>query len=116
MAYLYSYFSSYIWNTNKEETKEESTDTIDTIDCNKFLISIDDLNKVNLKFTEDIVPAPSRNMPSISVYKLNTSNKAYLDEILNIKLKPAIVNIKPEYYPPRNPVIREMNEKFGIKS
>ena len=43
MAYLYSYFSSYLWNTEKETVKTE-----DTNKSNKFLISIDDLNKVNL--------------------------------------------------------------------
>ena len=109
MAYLYSYFSSYLWNTEKETVKTE-----DTNKSNKFLISIDDLNKVNLTPSIDVIPAPSRNMPLISMYNLHISNKAYLDEILNIKLKPSIINIKPEYYPPRNPVIRELNEKFGI--
>ena len=113
MAYLYSYFSSYLWNTTTEEVKKEVKQE-DITNCNKFLISIEDLNKVNLNPSKDVIPAPSRNMPLISMYNLHISNKAYLDEILNIKLKPAIINIKPEYYPPRNPVIREMNEKFGI--
>jgi hypothetical protein len=80
----------------------------------KFLISPDDLLKINLNSTNDIIPGPSRNMPVIDTFELSTFNKAQLEEILNIKLRPTIVNVKPTYYPPKNPVIRQMNEKFGI--
>ena len=39
---------------------------------------------------------------------------SHLQDILNVKLRPTIVNLKPSYYPPRNPVILELNKKFGI--
>ncbi len=107
MSSIYSYFTSYFYNDDKIEQKEDKP---------KFLITSDDLKKLNLKSTENIIPAPSRNMPLLDTFELCIHNKAQLDEILEIRLnlKPTIINTKPIYYPPRNPVINEMNKKFGL--
>ena len=80
----------------------------------KFIITSEDLIKVNLIPQKNIIPAPSRNMPVLDTFELNIHNKAQLDEILNIKLKPTKINIKQTYYPPRHPVIKQLNEMFGI--
>jgi hypothetical protein len=80
----------------------------------KFIICADDLKKVNLNHQKDVIPGPSRNMPVLDTFELQIYNKAHLDEILNIKLRPTVVNKKPTYYPPRHPVVKELNEKFGI--
>lgn len=109
MSSLYSYFTSYFYNDDKVEEKTQNEKP-------KFLITSDDLKNLNLKSTENIIPAPSRNMPLLDTFELCVHNKAQLDEILEIRLnlKPTIVNEKPIYYPPRNPVINEMNKKFGL--
>lgn len=113
MSSFYYYFMSYFYDNNSKELppKEISREEIKP---NKFLISFEELNKVNLKPSKDVIPAPSRNMPLIDTFELNIYNKAQLYEILNIKLRPTIVNEKPTYYPPKNPVVRQLNEKFGI--
>lgn len=114
MSSLYYYFMSYFYDDNSKELVVAKEIPHEEIKPKKFLISFEELNNVNLKPSKDVIPAPSRNMPLIDTFELNLSNKAQLDEILNIKLKPTIVNKKPTYYPPKNPVIKELNEKFGI--
>jgi len=74
----------------------------------KIIISPSDLKKV------DLIRAEVKPIASIDTFELNIHNKAQLNEILNMKLKPTKVNIKPNYYPPRNPVVKQLNEKFGI--
>ena len=109
MSSIYSYFTSYFYN-DKIEIKDEK------LVKPKFLITPDDLNKLNLKSSKNTIPGPSRNMPVLDTFELCIHNKAQLDEILEIRLnlKPAIVNKKQVYYPPKNPVINEMNKKFGL--
>jgi hypothetical protein len=108
MSTLYSYFSYLVgWNENKEQTNIKEP-------IKKFLITPEDLKNVKLEFNKDVVPSPARNMPLINTFELLSLNKAQLQEILNIKLKPVEKKIKQIYYPPRHPVIREMHQKFGI--
>jgi hypothetical protein len=113
MSSIYSYFTSYFYNNDVKIEKEQKDEIVNKP---KFLITSDDLKKLNLKSTENIIPAPSRNMPLLDTFELCVHNKAQLDEILEIRLnlKPTIVNTKPAYYPPKNPVINEMNKKFGL--
>jgi len=80
----------------------------------KFIITSNDLNKVNLTPQKNIIPGPSRNMPVLDTFELKIYNKAQLNEILNIKLKPVKMNEKPTHYQPRHPVVKQLNEKFGI--
>lgn len=112
MSILYSYFA-YLAGWNEDDKPKIEENALKPA-VKKFLISSDDLIKINLNSTKDIIPGPSRNMPPIDTFELSNFNKAQLEEILSIKLKPTKVNIKPDYYPPKNPVIRQMNEKFGI--
>ena len=66
MSSIYSYFTSYFYNDDKIEQKEDKP---------KFLITSDDLKKLNLKSTENIIPAPSRNMPLLDTFELCIHNK-----------------------------------------
>jgi hypothetical protein len=114
---LYDYVSYLFGYDNKNKDSISENIIIESepiIQPKKFLINKEDLNKLNLKHREDVVPEPSKNMPLLDTFELSIVNKAQLDEILNIKLKPTPKVEKPIYYPPRNPVIRQMNEKFGI--
>lgn len=82
-----------------------------------FLITSSDLLKVNLSPVANIIPNPSRNMPpNFTKVHLQNLNKAQLDVILSTKLKPAIKNKKPMYYPPRHPVLRELHQRFNLYS
>lgn len=97
MNSLYSYFWPNVENIQPEINTPK-----------KIIISPTDLKKVDLIHTE------VKPVPSIDTFELNIHNKEQLNEILNMKLKPTKVNIKPNYYPPRNPVVKQLNEKFGI--
>jgi hypothetical protein len=110
MNLLYSYFN-YLWSSDNKVIEEKQ---INLPLPKKFIITSDDLLKVNLHPQKDVIPAPSRNMPVIDTFELNIYNKAQLQELLSIKLKPTKINEKPVYYPPRHPVVKQLNEKFGI--
>ena len=107
------YYFNYLWHSNVKESNE-NTEKIENIQPKKFIITSDDLLKANLTPTKDVIPGPSRNMPVFDTFELNIYNKAQLKELLSIKLKPTTLNEKPSYYPPRHPVIKQLNEKFGI--
>jgi hypothetical protein len=79
----------------------------------KYLISKEDLEKINLKPVDNIIPNPSRNMPLIDIVNLQSLNKAQLNSILNVKLKPIPYIEKQTKYKPRHPVLREILEKFN---
>lgn len=94
--------------------KTESKTLEDNSDNIVYLISPKDLLNVKLKHVSDVVPSPARNMPHISKFQLNMLNKAQLQSILNVKLKPVIKPIKHTYYPPRHPVLRELLETRSV--
>ena len=72
------------------------------------LVSIDDLKKVNLQPVKDLEPNPSRNMPPcIDKVDLRNLNKAQLDAIMNVKLKP-IPPKENKIYEPRHPCLKEL--------
>jgi|LauGreDrversion4_2_1035121.scaffolds.fasta_scaffold173973_2 hypothetical protein len=117
MSYLYSLFNDYIayylWsntNTNDITTKPVLSTTIISAPVNpyKFLITSNDLNKVNLKPPSNIIPNPSRNMPLMDRFNLAILNKAQLKLIMSVKLKPTNPLIKQTYYEPRHPVLKEL--------
>jgi hypothetical protein len=110
MNSVYYYFS-YLWYGN-QPTETDMANV--SIVPKKFIISPSDLKKVDLVHHEGVTPSPSRNMPLLDTFELNIYNKAQLTEILNIKLKPTKINEKPTYYPPRHPVVKQLNERFGI--
>jgi hypothetical protein len=80
----------------------------------KYLISREDLERVNLKHEDSIIPSPSRNMPLLKKSELKSSNKAVLDIILSVKLKPT-PPIPEKTYESRHPVLRELVNKFKLK-
>lgn len=115
MSYLYSLFNDYIayylWsNTNDIATKPVLSTAIISAPVNpyKFLITSNDLNKVNLKPPNNIIPNPSRNMPLMNRFNLAILNKAQLKLIMNVKLKPTEPVTKQKYYEPRHPVLKEL--------
>lgn len=74
----------------------------------KHLISDKDLLNVKLKHTDNIIPAPARNMPNLDKFTLHMLSKAQLDDILAVKLKKAYVNVKKDVYEPQHPVLKEL--------
>ena len=78
----------------------------------KYLISKEDLEKINLKPVDNIIPGPSRNMPPLDKVNLQSLNKAQLNVILNVKLKPIPQIEKQTKYLPRHPVLRELLDKY----
>ena len=116
--YLYSFYQTPNDTQPSVTSNKYQTTVLDndfSIVDKKYLISKDDLVKVNLKPVSDIIPNPSRNMPLMDKVNLRDLNKAQLNMILNVKLKPAIVNQKPTYYEPKHPVLRELLQKFSFK-
>ena len=102
--------NSNLYNSNEEVEKDYSV--VDK----KYLISKEDLEKINLKPVSNIVANPSRNMPYIDIVNLQSLNKAQLNMILNVKLKPAVPNKKPTYYETKHPVLKELLDTFKRKN
>lgn len=113
--YIYSFWSSSetksekvpnappLLSSSKNENKNISNGSI-------YLISPKELLSVKLKNVSDIIPSPARNMPHITKFQLHMLNKAQLQSILSVKLKPVKLISKPTYYTPRHPVLRELLE------
>lgn len=115
MSSLLNYIYTLYYPVEVQNTAYHSTENIDTdysIINKKYLISKDDLEKVNLKSVNDIVPGPSRNMPLLDKTNLKSLNKAPLDIIMSVKLKPIPLVEKKTFYIPRHPVLKELLEKF----
>jgi hypothetical protein len=107
MSLIYDYFNYYFYGTDNSVKSEN------IIKENKYLITIEDLKKVNLTPVENIIPGPSRNMPpKYDKINLQNLNKAQLKEILNVKLKPAKIRDTILFFEPRHPVINELYHKF----
>lgn len=101
MSFIYEYVSSF-WNTTQPISEQ------------KYLVTIEDLKSVNLHPVNNIVPAPSRNMPPMyDKVDLRNLNKAQLYEILNVKLKPVNMISEVKKYEPRHPVLRELINKIN---
>lgn len=101
MSFIYEYVSSF-WN-NPQPISEQ-----------KYLITIEDLKSVNLQPVNNIIPAPSRNMPPMyDKVDLRNLNKAQLYEILNVKLKPVNIISEVKIYEPRHPVLKELINKIN---
>lgn len=90
-------------STHKTENKNISNGT-------NYLISPKELLSVKLKHVSDVIPSPARNMPHITKFQLHMLNKAQLQCILNVKLKPVQSVTKTKFYHPRHPVLRELLE------
>lgn len=113
MSSLVNYINSWWYGPeqNKEEinTKlgEDTKKNVSDIIC---LITVNDLKNVKLKPVKDIIPSPARNMPPINKFHLNMLNKAQLEAILSVKLRP-VPPFHIKKYESRNPVLRELLQK-----
>jgi len=118
MSILYNYLNYYLYGTeeneNQKEDEREDEREDDFIKLN--FVSIEQLKSVNLQPIKDIIPNPSRNIPpNFTKVDLRNLNKAQLDCILSVKLKPAPKIIKNTTYEPRHPCLRELLNKFNKK-
>ena len=101
------YFSYFYNNENENENIKKTDDFIKV-----SYVTIDDLQSVNLQPVKDIIPNPSRNMPPFyDKVDLRNLNKAQLNSILNVKLKPTPVIEKKIVYEIRHPCLREILNK-----
>ena len=132
MSILYKYFFTKESENSKTDDKEDESVISDIFDLSDFtivefspqhecdcVIDVDDIIKykpeLSIKFKHNIVNRLVK--PTIPFkYGQNIQSKYNTDlqDILNVKLRPTVVNIKPLFYPPRNPVIFELNERFGL--
>lgn len=105
--FLYNYVSRYFNenNTNKEEKKD------DFDDFQKIgFVSIKDLQSVSLQ------PLPPlRNTPSFKKIDLRNLNRAQLDCILSVKLRPIPPKMEEvRKYEVRHPCLRELLQKRNV--
>jgi len=81
--------------------------------CNKNFegITPDILKSVHLKAAnKNILPSLHCHNTS-KKFNLYMLNNEQLKEILNVKLRPTIVKIKPQFYPARSPLMTELISK-----
>lgn len=125
MSIIFDYLNYYVYGI---ETKNENTEVITTTEnegfekieatpqIKKHLISLKDLKSVNLQSVDNVIPGPSRNAPpEFTKVDLRNLNKAQLNQILNVKLKPVPVLERQTFFPPRHPVIFELYNKFNYQ-
>jgi hypothetical protein len=105
---IFDYFSSYFYNNKNKNENIKNTDDFIKV----HYVSINDLQSVNLQPVKDIIPNPSRNMPPFyDKVDLRNLNKAQLNSILNVKLKPTPPIEKNIVYEIRHPCLRELLNK-----
>jgi len=123
MSFVFNFFSEYFKTDIKEVSDtvlnskfyvNDNTEEEYSVLEQKFLISAIDLEKINLRSTKDVIPNPSRNMPLLDKVNLQSLNKAQLDIILSVKLKPIPKIEKIKNYEPRHPVLKEILQKTNI--
>ena len=98
---------SYFYNYDRAEI-EESDDFIFIIpeEDKKYLVSTKDLKSVILQ------PVKKDETQIIGKVNLQSLNKAQLNAVLSVKLKPTVQNQKINYYEPRHPVLCELRKKI----
>ena len=124
MSLLFNFFTNYFKTDIQEVTNtlvlnskfhvNDNTEDEYSVLEKKFLISSEDLEKINLRSSEDIIPNPSRNMPLLDKVSLQNLNKAQLNIILSVKLKPIPQIEKQKIYEPRHPVLKEILQKTAM--
>jgi hypothetical protein len=109
----YNYISSFFYTNESEvEVKDSSVD-------NDFVkvgfISIKDLKSVQLQPVKDVIPNPARNAPPcFTKVDLRNLNRAQLNSIMSVKLKPTPKVEKKRIYEVRHPCLRELLTKRNI--
>ena len=104
----YNYLYNFYFENNNIEQKNDDFVKVG-------YVSINDLKSVNLNPVRDIVPNPSRNAPPFfEKVDLRNLNKAQLNCILNVKLKPIPQLEKVKIYEVRHPCLRELLTKRNV--
>lgn len=107
---LHNYYN-YFYNFYSVNEKQNNNDDFVKIG----FVTINDLKSVNLTAVKDIIPNPSRNAPPFfEKVDLRNLNKAQLNCILNVKLKPIPPLEKVKVYEVRHPCLRELLSKRNI--
>jgi hypothetical protein len=102
----YNYFYNFYYGNNEKQDDDF---------VKVGFVSINDLKSVNLTPVKDIVPNPSRNAPPFfEKVDLRNLNKAQLNSILNVKLKPIPQLEKVKVYEVRHPCLRELLSKRAM--
>ena len=102
----YNYFYNFYYGNNEKQDDDF---------VKVGFVSINDLKSVNLTPVKDIVPNPSRNAPPFfEKVDLRNLNKAQLNCILNVKLKPIPILEKVTVYEVRHPCLRELLSKRNV--
>lgn len=115
MSFIFEYVNYYIYGTENNQNNQNYNN--EPVNDKKFLISVEDLAKVNLTPIDNVIPAPARNMPPrYDKVNLQALNKAQLKEILNVKLKPTKIRETILFFEPRHPVINELYQRFKNKN
>lgn len=106
MSFLIDFFKNLYPNNENISDNEIQ-------DYNKVCVVTEDILKsVNLQPIKNIEPNPSRNAPPhFTKIDLRNLNKAQLNAILNVKLKPTPLLQKVITYEPRHPCLRELLSK-----
>ena len=106
----YNYFYNFYYGNNEKQDNNINDDFVKI-----GFVTINDLKSVNLTPVKDIVPNPSRNAPPFfEKVDLRNLNKAQLNCILNVKLKPITQMEKVKVYEVRHPCLRELLSKRNI--
>lgn len=108
---LHNYYNYFYNFYSVNEKKDNINDDFVKIG----FVTINDLKSVNLNPVKDIVPNPSRNAPPFfEKVDLRNLNKAQLNCILNVKLKPIPILEKVKVYEVRHPCLRELLSKRAM--
>ena len=102
----YNYFYNFYYGNEKQDNNNDDFVKIG-------FVSINDLKSVNLNPIKDIVPNPSLT-PFFEKVDLRNLNKAQLNCILNVKLKPIPQLEKVKVYEVRHPCLRELLSKRNV--
>lgn len=112
LSTYYRYISNY-FSQEEEEKKLEPSEVDDFVKIG--FVSIKDLKSVNLTPVREIVPNPSRNAPPcFSKVDLRNLNRAQLNCIMNVKLRPIPPRDPVRIYEVRHPCLRELLKKRNV--
>lgn len=115
LSTYYNYLSNY-FNYEQKKEEEKKQELLDDFVKVGGFVSIKDLKSVHLTPIKEIIPNPSRNAPPcFSKVDLRNLNRAQLNCILNVKLKPVPPSIAVnKIYEVRHPCLRELLKKRNV--
>ena len=109
---MFASFYNYFVATEKKDDDYHQEDEFVKVG----FVSIDDLKSVRLMSLKDVIPNPARNAPPcFSKIDLRNLNKAQLNCILSVKLKPVpVIDKTKRIYEVRHPCLRELLQKKPV--